>query len=248
MSFREECVRAGHPSDVLRCQGVGGDWLLWARVRSWEERVMWLAARKLGALGLVLICLVFVLVLEGGHISQIIQATAIVGVIGLTALTSVAQLGAKNTLGCYLWMLTGSTWVSVPTTALAEFRRVAPTWSMHASNLCAVLGIIRVMSVLNDPSLIGEGIAVAFVSYVYGSLQVLFIGGTAPNWQDAPAQERPESVAAMVPGLGLMMLFMTIMYAISEGNMPARNAHQESENKTQTSKQNTDPGKAGSDN
>jgi len=32
----------------------------------------------------------------------------------------------------------------------------------------AVLGLIHVMSMLNDPSKIGEGIAVAFVATVYG--------------------------------------------------------------------------------
>jgi chemotaxis protein MotA len=34
--------------------------------------------------------------------------------------------------------------------------------------LGAVLGLIHVMSMLNDPSKIGEGIAVAFVATVYG--------------------------------------------------------------------------------
>ena len=159
----------------------------------------------LGILGFVWV----VQVSLGGHSSQLLQLTSLVGVVGLTILFSIRQVGLKTT--------SRALFASVAETqhAPSEFNEFNSSIGSHAlisANIIAVMGLIRVMSMLNEPAQIGYGIAVAFLAYVYGML----LAGLLPVG-NSRQQEKKRGLSngeLMLPAAMLGAIFMTVMFAI----------------------------------
>lgn len=152
--------------------------------------------------------------LGGIHIGDLLQSTAFLGVGGLTLFASAHHLGWRDTWGGMASALLGvrPDWAS--SEGIENFRAHSPTWAMYAAHLVSILGLIHVMKTLDDPSQLGAGIAMAFIAYVYGALFVLLFGGVPSLERQKKALLSPAS--ALVPGLMVMLLFMTVMYAISQ--------------------------------
>lgn len=156
----------------------------------------------------------FIEILEGGRLGNLFQGTSFIGVVGLTLLASIHHLGLKATVGGVSNSILGTSIIEVPGPSLAEFRRCAPGWAMFSSNLVVALGLLHVMLKLEEPSEIGKGVAVAFLAYVYGGLLVLIFSGAGAQGSEG-VSGRPRASDALTAPVGLALLFMTVMYAIS---------------------------------
>lgn len=142
----------------------------------------------------------------GSHVGQLANLTSFMTVFGLTILFSVQRCGFRSTCLGFLAIIFE---LKDKPSEFEDFNREIGSVSLISANISAVIGLVHVMSMLNDPAKIGDGIAVVLISYVYGML----LAGLLPVGVQSKVPSS-NTGALLVPGLMLIAAFMTIMVAM----------------------------------
>jgi flagellar motor component MotA len=166
--------------------------------------LFWLGALGFLALGQII---------EGGHVGSVMQLTAAIIVFGPCLAFLFYRFGF---IGFFkLWArLLSSKLENTDSDALDKLCLM----SFMSGTMGAVLGLIHVMENLADSSKLGAGIAVAFVSIVYGTLpSILFTPfiNESQNTKSSLVNRKTAGFYAASSFIILLFSFFTILYATS---------------------------------
>jgi flagellar motor component MotA len=173
---------------------------------------------KVIALWLVTIGLIlFGQILEGGHVGSVLQFTA-ASIVLLPVLAYLFYAFGFKGMFRFIKRVIASN-VAPEDSAIIDN---AVTLGFLFSGLGAVFGLIHVMENLSDTSKLGAGIAVAFVSVVYGILPGIFL--LPVKHHQHPKSESSTGMLKKAAGfsaasfLMLMFSFFVVLYATSYRN------------------------------
>ena len=161
--------------------------------------------------------------IEGGHLASLMQFAAFVCVFGgagfLLLLSQTPAEILRGVLGVVVDDQSDET-RALTRNVFGQLARLAPLTGL----IGAVFGLIHVMENLADPSKLGAGIAVAFISVFYGAV----LTGVSVGIEHGAAREPSRgavssadssvvvpSMFAMTGLLTLMLAFFVVMYAVS---------------------------------
>jgi len=109
-------------------------------------------------------------ILEGGHVGSVMQGTAAILVLGPILVYLFYAYGLKGFFSFFKRVLSSS--VTVEDSPIID---TTATLGFLFAGVASVMGLIHVMENLADTSKLGAGIAVAFVSVIYGALPAILL-------------------------------------------------------------------------
>jgi flagellar motor component MotA len=161
--------------------------------------------RRLAGLGIMAVCLAGGLILQGGHLSSVMQLTSFIIVAG----------------GILAARIVGFPFSSPTSHTGAARRRSAMARAAIGAGVAGMIfGIVHAMTNLHTPDLIGPGLAVALVSLVYGSLLwLIFKAGECRHAANALARgetvpSRFDQMDAGAVASGALMALLFVVFVV----------------------------------
>ncbi|MBI2263962.1 MAG: hypothetical protein HYU64_02120 [Armatimonadetes bacterium] len=137
---------------------------------------------------------------------------AFIGVLGVTFLFSVRQFGFGTSCRAFTAIFTD---VKGAKGEFEEFNAGIGSTAMLAANISAILGLIHVLGSmtgrLEDLFKVGPGVAVSFLSYLYGTL----LAGLLPVGSAPESGRKLRAAELLLPGLALMLVMFVVFFMVS---------------------------------
>lgn len=143
-------------------------------------------------------CIYGGMILEGGHFSSTVQLTAFLLVFGGTFGVLVMVYPPRYHMKSYFLALTNATGTSSEVQIARSFFTTMGNAFVTMGIVGSLLGLIHVMENLDQPEMIGPGIAVAFVSLFYGFMGRLFLSGAMYDASGAKESQLTEILGANI--------------------------------------------------
>ncbi|MBF0493002.1 MAG: hypothetical protein HQM15_09500 [Deltaproteobacteria bacterium] len=116
--------------------------------------------------------------LEGGHLIQLLQPLTLAFILGITICGSIFSVGAQTTVAGVLNSLVGIQIVPISNKELELYAQRIKGIIVSSTILVAVLGFIQILQHLDNMEEVGHGAAVCLISIVYGTILALILPAT----------------------------------------------------------------------